>query len=333
MHTIFMAFHHPHTKMEQSESFDLVQTEVDCSESYSDYCDSYDDEFDALTSVALNNIGVSLLVRGAYRLSLDTFADSIAILQDVYRADHQPSTTVRRMLDSANKRLALTFNPAWKPTTTTHCVKPITHAGDVFHGLNFIIDPSDECPAYYPAWIDYRTPDVAVDDEGLRVTTEIFDSDFHSALIFYNYALAHLCLAQDLSGSGESPMDTDFFDIECSERLQKRALRILDMVHEILDSISRSTAWSLMSEDSRLTLAALSQTHSVFMTRKFSNLLVAKGASNRLSSTIDAWQRWSGVTADLFDDSTTVRLVDDIGHEASLTRLDLRHQIKRAPAA
>jgi hypothetical protein len=328
-----MSFHHTHAKMQRPESLDMVLPEADCSESNSDCFDTCDDEFDALASVALNNIGVSLLVRGAYRLSLDTFADSIAILQDVYCADHQPSMTVRRLLDSANKRLASTFNPAWKPTTTTHCVKPITHAGAVFHGLNFTIDPSDEYPAYHPAWIDYRTPDVAVDDEGLPVTTDIFDSDFHSALIFYNYSLAHLCLAQELSSSSDSLMDVDFFDIECSERLQKRALRILDMVHEILDSISRSTAWSLMSEGSRLTLAALSQTHSVFMTRQFSNLLVAKGASNRLSATIDAWQRWSGVTADLFDDSTTVRLVDDIGHEASLTRLDLRHQIKRAPAA
>jgi hypothetical protein len=40
----------------------------------------------SLVSVALKNIGVSLLVRGAYRLSMETFRDSIAVLE---RVDHQ----------------------------------------------------------------------------------------------------------------------------------------------------------------------------------------------------------------------------------------------------
>jgi hypothetical protein len=81
----------------------------------------------SLVFVALNNIGVSLLVRGACRLSMETFRDSIAVLE---RVNHQlPSL--------AEKRLAALSNPSWTPTIDVSYIRvnPISHNGTVFDGV------------------------------------------------------------------------------------------------------------------------------------------------------------------------------------------------------
>jgi hypothetical protein len=310
----------------------MVQPETDCSIWNSNPGDTpvaCDENGVSRASIALNNIGVSLLARGAYRLSLKTFHDSIAVLSEDFSTDHRTvshGTTNRsnELLEIAQKRLASTFSKGPPPLVPMEspCVAPISCDGSVFHGLSFKVGISDGYTEYHPAWIECSNSDVSGDGDDLPLGSNTFEAEFHSALIFYNFAVAHLCLAQEASESNGSARVRYLVT-----RLQVKVLQILDVVHEILDSIHESSGWSFLQDESRLALAALSQICKVSIAKKCSAFSEQRESSKFLSAA-DAWHCWSIATSELFDGSTSVVLGGDIG-----SYLSLRQHAKKAPAA
>jgi tetratricopeptide (TPR) repeat protein len=275
--------------------------------------------------IALNNHGVSLLVRGAYRPAFEAFKDSFEVLKTAHVA-YQDCCD----LDLARKSLALAFSHPQPPSIPSMSVVPISHNGIVFHGLDFTMG---ELAVYSPIWIECPVRNVPAKNN------ELSPGSFQLSIILYNYALAHLCLAQEVR-----TCSADLAAIDHANLLTEAAICLLEMVLEILDDLSESTAWSPWTEEARLTMASLALTHIMTTAAKQGKVAKAARAYQRLSVAADAWQRWSFAMTDSFDNATVVswKHGNDEEHSEAPSmeiprekqpRLHLRHRMTKAPAA
>jgi hypothetical protein len=291
-----------------------------------------DIESDSRASVALNNIGVSLLARGSYGFALETFRDSIAVLERAHGLDHQVSSletsslTVRDMLDLAEKRLAASFNPTWTsyPNVSNIRVNPISYDGVVFHGVT---DANSSLTSFFPAWIECAASKLSFENE--LPESGSFDEDFRLALILYNYALANLCLIQAVSSDPAGRVTLN----RCVKRLQEKALWVLELVNGTLDVLSAWTAMSLWREDSRLTLSWLSLAYTASAAMQVSNHLEVEETTSRVSLAVDASRRWSAAIADLVDGPRTHESRDLDSDPSSFKQLHVCAFVQKAPAA
>jgi hypothetical protein len=260
------------------------------------------DDFDCRAVIALNNTGVSLLERGAFPQALQTFKDSIAVLKRVLRGRRPSSQNnrdaeVQNMLDSAEKRLASSF----LPTSSTSCwplasIYTVSHDGTTFSGLPITADHIYSFE-YIPVRIECTTADLPFHISD--VTSGILrrrDADFESALVLYNFALAHLSLADDvLRRWAMLPMEqSQQRAIRYAHTLRQHAMRLLRMVYGILISSDAVRFPSqagvviryLWMEEAQLTLTCLC------LARINAHRAEEHETSYRLSLAVHAWQDW-----------------------------------------
>jgi hypothetical protein len=261
------------------------------------------DDFDCRAVIALNNTGVSLLERGAFPQALQTFKDSIAVLKRVLRG-RRPSSLhdnrdaeVQNMLDLAEKRLASSF----LPNSSTSCwplasVYTVSHDGTTFSALPITADHIYSFE-YIPVRIECTTADLPFHSG--NVTSAILrrrDADFESSLVLYNFALAHLSLADDvLRRRAMIPMEqSQQRAIQYARTLRQHAMRLLRMVYGILISSDAVRFPSqagvviryLWMEEAQLTLTCLC------LARINAHCTEEHETSYRLSLAVHAWPDW-----------------------------------------
>jgi tetratricopeptide (TPR) repeat protein len=174
---------------------------MSCSQSFSDY----------RGAVALNNMGVYLLERGAYRSALETLKDAIAVMKTVFPAQNYDHNTAWRAeisdkLKAAHKRIA-------KPEVV-QCSMPLEV--NSFDDDEF--DVMKDSLRYGPSASMFFPVRVAISDMDI----ESRNIDVESAMLLYNFGIAHLCMSR--------------VAIKASHKLQEGALRLFDLSRSILSS-------------------------------------------------------------------------------------------------
>jgi hypothetical protein len=269
-------------------------------------------------AVALNNTGVSLLGRGAYRDAMVTLKESVYVLRQQYgaasRLADDQSNSMARALRLAEKRLAAaSHSPAANGT-----VCPISFDGSVFHGLDFCVDhPAGPASLrYFPAWIECSQANAC--DNSLEGNHHRHDYEFQSALILYNFALAHLCVARDTMAT----LKHQSAPVANVEPLFHGAMQLLKMVDSIIDNGSH---WTMSWEEPRLLVTCLSFMFMNEAAQQVGNS-ISEPVSDRLFAAVDAWHKWSQGTAGLFEDATMVRWVVPVmgGPSPDPTKMQLR---------
>jgi hypothetical protein len=283
-------------------------------------------DYYARAAIALNNTGVALLERGAHQLAVQTFENSIAVLKRELDINSGLSESndgfVRRKLELAETRLASTFKPTFAPNPqSTVCIRRFSFDGCSFNDLKFDLEQVLSKNMYMPA---------SIDPSGVPCLNEdsAHDIDFQFAVIIYNFALAHLCLAQTAPSASSRSTRATFVNQVLPAR------QLLQMVLEILTIPTEPSSWSMWTEGSRLALACISLAHRDAGTPDASRSSETGHASHELSLAVDAWHYWVSRTGHWIDDETAVVLVEAAtGVNESSLQLHIRQRKNKAPAA
>jgi hypothetical protein len=288
---------------------------------------------DYCVAIALNNVGVSLLVRGAHREALLTFQDSVHVLRRVSAAEHADPTdhvtTNNDMLRLAEKRLSV----ASRQPRASDGVYPISHEGSAFHGLCFTADLADTTIfQFFPTWIECSAVNLLFDREPSPRENEGQEIELQFSLVLYNFAVAHSYGAQNTRTHPASEADV--------EMLQHGAVQLLKMAHRILDEDVNTAYWSSLN-DSRLVLVCLSLMLMKVIAQQHGSLVDAVQASDELDQAVAAWHRWSLIASDLFDDAVAVeRVFGETQHSIAEELAEHEHyylcvhqRTEKAPAA
>jgi hypothetical protein len=174
---------------------------------------------DHRAAIALNNMGVSLLERRAYREGMKTLKDAIFIMKRVLRplpiSSQEFSKTPNSTTDAdakverASKRMA-NLHPILSAVSIDVVSRCATFShrsvlsGSVLHG-------SSSSPPRYPLRIE-ATDFVPLGEEDRN-------SDLESSIMLYNFGLAHLCMAK----LAKTPI-----------KLQEGALTLFNMAYSVL---------------------------------------------------------------------------------------------------
>jgi hypothetical protein len=151
---------------------------------------------DHRAAIALNNMGVSLLERRAYREGMETLKDAIFIMKRVLRPlpissqgiNKTPKSTndADAKVERASKRMANLH-----PTPSVVSIDVISRCSTFSHRSDsgsVLHHGSSSSPLRYPLRIE-ATDFVSLGEEGR-------DSDLESSIMLYNFGLAHLCMAK-----------------------------------------------------------------------------------------------------------------------------------------
>jgi hypothetical protein len=253
---------------------------------------------DYRAALSLNNTGVSLLERGAYHLALPTFKDSLSVLRQMYchhpMARRNDNPVVSCALSLADQRLASTFNRTSMPppVTSNVLVKSISHDGTSFQGHISAMTHVYQPDVFFPARIDGSPSSIgAYDFKGVSATLrDGCGLDFQCALILYNCALAHLCLARN-GTSRHSPHE--FKTMEYAQPLRQSATKLFHKVQFILCGVLEDTMMSLWMEESRLVLTCLSLAHEAGHCQQVGFCRESERRSYQLRVAVDAWLQWN----------------------------------------
>jgi hypothetical protein len=143
---------------------------------------------DHRAAIALNNMGVSLLERRAYRQGMETLKDAVLVMKRVLRPASisqgfgktpNSACNAEAKIHRASKRMA-TPQPI-VPSTVS--IDAISHGATVSHRSK--VHRGSSYPLSSPLRIE------ATD----LVSREDRDSDLESSIMLYNFGLAHLCMA------------------------------------------------------------------------------------------------------------------------------------------
>jgi hypothetical protein len=172
---------------------------------------------DQRAAIALNNMGVSLLEQRAYRQGMETLKDAIFVMKRVFRpqsrnsslgatSDATSSTDIK--IHHAVQRMA---NP--QPVPFTMITDVISHGVASSHSspLGSILRESSSSSFTIPIRIEATDIDCPEDR----------DPDLESAIMIYNFGLAHLCMAK----LAKSPM-----------KLREGALKLFNMAYSIISN-------------------------------------------------------------------------------------------------
>jgi hypothetical protein len=163
-------------------------------------------------AVALNNTGVALLERGAYRQAMATLKDSLLVMKRTLRFSKfaSPDCMKHALMDvetrvqKAVKRLA---NP--QPFSPMLPISVVSHDGSLQYSvMKSGLMKNNGAFCAIP---------VRIEPADLRNDAEPQDTDLESAIILYNFALAHICMSK-YSNSSE--------DIE---QFREGSLKLLQM--------------------------------------------------------------------------------------------------------
>jgi hypothetical protein len=171
---------------------------------------------DHRAAIALNNMGVSLLKRRAYRQGMETLKDAIFVMERVLRpplissqrVGETPNSTsyAEAKVHRASKRMA---NP-----------QPIPSAGGIDVVSQCAIFSHRSCSGS----LLHRASSSLLRIEATDlVSREDRDSDLESSIMLYNFGLAHLCMAK----LAKTPI-----------KLQEGALKLFNMAYSILATLS-----------------------------------------------------------------------------------------------
>lgn len=187
-------------------------------------------------SISLNNIGISLLERRAYRQAVATFKDSLlAMRQAIDSAELlRDAVSIESKIHQAAERLAKPLEDSSFP-----CVQFICLDDTFIHSIwkdAGVKNPS----AVFP--IRLGSSD-AQDPECL--TTR--DIDFKAAAILYNFALAYYCLFQASSNRSDAAQVS----------LKTHEIHLLDMAFMVLCNSCKDLGDTLTIFDGRLALSVV----------------------------------------------------------------------------
>ena len=164
-------------------------------------------------AIALNNIGVSLLERGAQKNAIDTLKDAIAVMRHVF-PDETPTCArkdIDGMLERACKKLsAPEVVCSWFKVQSVSYGEPSTLAH-----LKTASRLRPTGQAFYPVRIE-------VTDSA----DEPRDVDLESGILLYNFGLAHILLSHIVQ--------------KAAGRYRSGAMKVLDLAHAILTNRSKS---------------------------------------------------------------------------------------------
>jgi hypothetical protein len=172
---------------------------------------------DHRAAIALNNMGVSLLERRAYRQGMETLNDAIFVMKRVLRPPSISSQGFGKPTNStsyaeakihrASRRMA---NPQPIPSAVSIDVvsqcATFSYSGTVLHG----------------DWSSPLSSPLRIEVTDL-VSLEERDADLESSIMLYNFGLAHLYMAQ----LAKTPIT-----------LQEGALKLFDMAYSVLATLS-----------------------------------------------------------------------------------------------
>jgi hypothetical protein len=173
---------------------------------------------DHRAAIALNNMGVSLLERRAYRQGMETLKDAIFVMKCVLRPPSisssqglckTPNSTsyAEAKVHLASKRMA---NP--QPISSKRSIDVLSQCATFSHRScpsdSVLQGGSSSSPLSSPLRIEL-TDLVSLEDR---------DSDLESSIMLYNFGLAHLCMAKVV----KTPI-----------KLQKGALTLFNMAYSI----------------------------------------------------------------------------------------------------
>jgi hypothetical protein len=182
---------------------------------------------DQRAAIALNNMGVSLLEQRAYRQGMETLKDAIFVMKRVFRPQSRNSSlgassdsmsSIDLKIHRAVQRMA---NP--QPVPFAMITDVISHSVASSHSspLGSILREQSSFSSFtIPIRIEAADIDCPEDR----------DPDLESAIMLYNFGLAHLCMAKLV----KSPM-----------KLREGALKLFNMAYSI---ISNKNALSGLSE-------------------------------------------------------------------------------------
>jgi hypothetical protein len=175
---------------------------------------------DHRAAVALNNMGVFLLERRAYRQGMETLKDAIFVMKRVFRprsTSEESTCSAEAKVHRAVRRMA---NP--QPVPSAVAIDVISHGGATSHpsSLASILRGSSSAAFTFPIRIEATDLD----------SPEDRDPDLESSIMLYNFALGHLCMAK----VAKSPT-----------KLQEGALKLFNMAYSI---ISNQNGLSRLSE-------------------------------------------------------------------------------------
>jgi hypothetical protein len=265
-------------------------------------------------AVVLNNIGVSLLEMAEYQQALETFKGSINIFRQMYfpgngpLSDHRDGSVLRRMVQLADQQLAAAFIPASTSACATSNigVRSISYDGTSFHGLDLVSDHADTSAKYVPARIELF-PSNFGENFGCPFSENRASHglDFQCALVVYNLALAHLCLADEVSSTGLE-MPDHHSEIGIAVPLQRCAVRLLRMVQSILfSSVEDNMVMTLWMKEARSALTCLSMMHIAQAVQQNGSSTEVQETFDQLSSAVDEWLQWNNFLTRLLGDSAT----------------------------
>jgi hypothetical protein len=282
-------------------------------------------DYDARAAIALNNIGVSLLERGAYQLALQTFKDSVALLHRTIGVNPTTNSNdgiVRHMLHLAETRLASSFGPTIDSIPQSDMrIRRVLYDGSAFCNLKFDLAHTLTKTMYVPVSME---PSECSREDSMPGTS------FRSAVFLYNFALAHLCLAQVVPSPSSNVSGITF-----SQHLLFTARQLLGMVLQLLATSIETTAWSMWTEGSRLALTCLSLAYLGATMPGMSRFHTAP-PSNELSLAVESWRYWIYRTGHWIDDETAVVLVEptsEVNQSNHSLQMRVLPHVKKAPAA
>jgi tetratricopeptide (TPR) repeat protein len=179
-------------------------------------------------AIALNNMGVSLLEQRAYRQGMETLKDAIFVMKHVFRPQSRnaglgaTSYSTGRTDVKINRAVQRMTNP--QPVPSTVIIDVISHgvASSQSSPLGSILRASSSFAV--PIRIEATDLDCPEDR----------DPELESAIMLYNFGLAHLCMAK----LAKSPNE-----------LREGALKLFNMAYSIISNkiISNKNTLSRLS--------------------------------------------------------------------------------------
>jgi hypothetical protein len=162
-------------------------------------------------AIVLNNMGVSLLERRAYTQGMETLKDAIFLMKRVFRPTASSSSFDTNKISSSyadvKLRRAIKRMASPKPVPSSVNVDVIFHDGSLSETLRGNSSSPYTCPIRIEADdIDYQ---------------EDRDPDLESAVMLYNFGIAHICLSK----LSKKP-----------SKLQEAALKLFDMASTIVSN-------------------------------------------------------------------------------------------------
>jgi len=181
-------------------------------------------------AIALNNIGIVLLERSAYRQALDTLKDAVFVMKVIFRPDNNVAPNIQAKLQRASERVA---SPEVEECSSRTVTETLSNVGS-FSSISTVM-LKQGAPYVFPIRIEENDDD--------------YDLDIDSANILHNFAIAHLCCSRIAK------------TLASAELLRQSASRLSGFAYNLLSNVLSNKRQADMDElvlrETRIFLSAL----------------------------------------------------------------------------